>query len=45
MNDELSYKFKDVQPEEIIQILNKSFGTPEDVERHKTSCTVFNARI
>ena len=44
MNDELSCKFEDAQPEEIIQILNESFGTPEDVERHKTSCTVFNVR-
>ena len=42
MNDELSHKFKDAQPEEIIQILNESFGTPEDEERHKTSCVVFN---
>ena len=42
MNDELSYKFEDAQPEEMIQILNESFDTPEDVERHKTSCTVFN---
>ena len=23
--------------------MNESFGTPEDAERHKTSCTVFNA--
>ena len=37
MNDELNYKFEDAQPEEIIQILNESFGTPEDAERHKTS--------
>ena len=45
MNDELSHKFEDVQPEEMIQILNESFGTPEDVERHKTSCAVFNIRM
>ena len=43
MNDELSYKFEDVQPKEIIQILNEFFSTPEDAERHKISCTVFNA--
>ena len=43
MNDELSHKFKDVQLEEIIQIWNESFGTPKDMERHKTSYTVFNA--
>ena len=45
MNDELSRKFKDAQSEEMIQMLNESFGTPEDVERHKISCTVFNARM
>ena len=45
MNDELSHKFEDTQPKEIIQILNESFDTPEDVERHKISCTVFNACI
>ena len=45
MNDELNHKFEDVQPEEMIQILNESFDTPEDVKRHKTSCTVFNARM
>ena len=38
MNDELSHKFKDAQPMDMIQIPNESFGTPEDAERHKTSC-------
>ena len=45
MNDELSHKFEDVQPEEMIQILNESFDTPKDVKRHKISCVVFNARM
>ena len=45
MNDELSRKFEDAQPEEMIQILNESFSTPEDMERHKTSCAVFNTRM
>ena len=45
MNDELSRKFKDAQPEQIIQILNESFGTPEDAKRHKTSYTVFNTHM
>ena len=45
MNDKLSCKFEDAQSEVIIQILNESFDSPKDVERHKTSCTVFNARI
>ena len=35
MNDELSRKFKDAQPEEIIQMLNKFFNTPENAKRHK----------
>ena len=26
-------------------MLNDSFGMPDDVERHKTSCAIFNARI
>ena len=45
MNGKLSHKFEDAQPEEIIQMLNESFGTLEDVERHKTSCAMFNAHM
>ena len=45
MNDELSRKFEDVQPEEIIQMLNESFDIPKDAERHKIFCAVFNARM
>ena len=26
-------------------MLNESFGTPDDVERHKTSCAIFNAQM
>ena len=26
-------------------MLNKSFGTPNDIEQHKTSCTIFNICI
>ena len=40
MNDEFNRKFEDAQPEEIIQMLNESFDTPEDAERHKISCTI-----
>ena len=29
----------------MLQILNESFGTPDDVERYKTSCAIFNAQI
>ena len=28
-----------------MQILNESFGTSNDVERYKTSCAIFNARM
>ena len=45
LNDELSRKFKDAQPEEMIQILNESFSIPKDTERYKTSCVVFNAHM
>ena len=45
MNDELSRKFEDAQPKEIIQMLNESFSTFEDVERYKISCTSFNAHM
>ena len=45
MNDELNRKFEDAKPEEIIQILNESFGTPENAKRHKISCAVFNVRM
>ena len=43
MNNEFSYKFEDAQPEKILQRLNESFGTPEDVKRHKISYAIFNA--
>ena len=29
----------------MIQMLNESFDTSEDAERHKTFCTVFNVRM
>ena len=45
MNDKFSRKFKDAQPEEILQVLNKSFSTLDNIEPHKTSCVIFNARM
>ena len=45
MNDEFSRWFENAQPQEMLQMLNNSFGTPDDVERHKTSCAIFNARM
>ena len=45
MSDKLSHKFEDVQPEDMIQMLNESFDTPKDIERHKTSRIVFNIHM
>ena len=45
MNDEFSHKFEDAQSENVLKVLNKSFGTPDDVERHKTSCAIFNTQM
>ena len=42
MNDKFSQKFEEAQPEKMLQVLTDSFGTPDDVERHKTNCTIFN---
>ena len=43
MNDKFNYKFEDTQSEDILQMLNESFDTPDDIKRHKTSCAIFNA--
>ena len=45
MNDEFSHKFEDAQLEKMLQVLNESFGIPDDIERHKTNYAIFNARI
>ena len=45
MNDEFSQKFEEAQPEDMLKVLNKSFGTPDDVEQHKISCAIFKARM
>lgn len=45
MNDEFNHKFEDAQLEKMLQILNKSFDTHEDVERYKISYAVFNAQM
>ena len=29
----------------MLKVLRDSLGTPDDVERHKTSCTIFNTRM
>ena len=45
MNDEFSHRFENAQLQEMLQILNDSFGMPDDVERYKISYAIFNARI
>ena len=45
MNDEFSYHFENAQLQDMLQILNEFFGTPDDVERHKTSYAIFNIRM
>ena len=45
MNDEFSRQFEQAQPDEILQRLKESFGMPDDVERLRTSCAIYNARL
>ena len=45
MNDEFSHRFKNALLQDMLQILNESFGTPDNIERHKTSCAIFNVRM
>ena len=45
MNNEFSRKFEEAQAEKMLQVLRDCFGTPDDVEQHKTSCTVFNTQM
>ena len=45
MNDEFSYIFEETQPNDIIQVLKDSFGIPDDVERYKVSCAIFNTKL
>ena len=45
MNDEFSWKFEEAQPEKMLQVLRNSFGTPNNVKRHKTSCIIFNIQM
>ena len=45
MNDEFSHRFENAQPQEMLQMLNDSFGMPDLVERPKTSCAIFNTRM
>ena len=45
MNDEFSRKFEEAQLDEILQKLKESFGTSDDIEWYKVSCTIYNAKM
>ena len=45
MNDEFSRIFEQAQRTYIIQVLKDTFGIPQDVERYKTSCAIFNIKL
>ena len=45
MSNEFSHRFETAQPKDMLQVLEDAFGTPDHVERHKTSCAIFNAKI
>ena len=45
MSDEFSHRFEMTQPKDMLQVLEDVFGTPDNVERYKTSCAIFNIKI
>ena len=45
MSNEFSHRFEMAQPKDMLQVLEDAFGTPDDVERHNTSCAIFNAKM
>ena len=45
MSNEFNRKFEEAQSKEIFKVLNDSFGTPDDVERHNIKCAIFNIRM
>ena len=45
MSDEFNRRFEMAQPKDMLQVLEDAFGTPDDVERYKTSCAIFNAKM
>ena len=44
-DDAFSHRFENAQPQDMLQILNESFGTSDDVEKYKTSYAIFNAQM
>ena len=45
MNDKFNHKFEKVQLDQILQVLNDSFEILDDVERHRISYAIFNAKL
>ena len=45
MSDEFSHRFENAQSRDMLQMLNESFCTLNDIERHKISCAIFNAQM
>ena len=45
MNNEFSHKFEKAQSNEVLQVLRDSFNTPDDVERYRTFCAIFNTQM
>ena len=45
INDEFNRKFEEAQLEENLQKLKESFDTPDDVERYRVSCAIYNAKM
>ena len=45
MSNEFNHRFETAQSKDMLQVLENAFGTPDDVERHKTSCAIFNIKM
>ena len=45
MSNEFNRKFETAQPKDMLQVLEDVFDTSDDVERHKTSCAIFNTKL
>ena len=45
MSNEFSHRFEMTQSKNMLCVLKDAFGTPDDVDRHKTSCAIFNAKM
>ena len=45
IDDEFSQKSEEAYSEDMLKMLNESFGTPDDVEWYKTSCAILNTQM